>query len=233
MIGLGAGFDQSLLGLDKVADPRAGAEARAGEFAVGLASDVAVYLAPTALARFARSHPDVDVSVVSGRSRFVAEALRADQVEIAIVSQPLAHPDLASRPLFTERVPVIVSRRHALARRGRVRAAEVAREGLVVRDTAAYLYALTVSYFAAAGAAPRILMQLDSTEACKRVVLAGLGAALLPEMAVREERARGDAVALAVESAPAPTRTMYVLSRSGAELSTAARTFVGLIEAAR
>ncbi|TMD61684.1 MAG: LysR family transcriptional regulator [Chloroflexi bacterium] len=214
------------------ADARAASEGRGGRFAVGLASDVAVYLAPAALARFARSHPEVEISVVSGRSPFVADALRSEQVEIAIVSQLMAYPDIASRPLFSERVPVVVGRRHPLARRGRAKLADIAREGIVLRDSASYLYALTTSYFAAAGVAPRVLMQLDSTEACKRVVLAGLGAALLPEMAVREERGRGEVVALTVEGAPAPTRTIHVLTRAGAELSVASSSFIGLIEAA-
>jgi DNA-binding transcriptional LysR family regulator len=214
------------------ADARASAEARGGQLAVGLASDIAVYLAPAALGRFARAHPDVEISVVSGRSRYVADALRSEQVETAIVSQLVSFPDIASKPLFSERVPVIVSRRHPLARRGRVRLAEVAKEGIVLRDTASFLYALTTSYFGAAGLAPRVLMQLDSTEACKRVVLAGLGAALLPEMAVRDERARGDAVALTVEGAPAPTRTIHVLTRAGTQLTGAAKSFVELIEAA-
>src|ERR671937_1168533 len=71
------------------AEVRATAEVRGGQLAVGLASDVAVYLAPAALARFARAHPDVEISVVSGRSRSAAEALRSEQVEVAIVSQPL------------------------------------------------------------------------------------------------------------------------------------------------
>lgn len=208
------------------------AEARAGQLAVGLASDLAMYLGPAALATFARDHPDVEISVVSGRSRSVTDALRAEQVEVAVVSQLIAYPDVVSRPLFSERVPVVVARRHPLARPARVKLADVARHGVLVRDTAAYLYALTVSYFAAAGIAPRVLMQLDSTEACRRVVLAGLGAALLPEMAVRDERARGDLVALTVEGAPAPTRTIHALTRAGSELSGSAASFVALIEAA-
>src|SRR5438270_4719599 len=59
------------------AEARAAREVRGGTLAVGLASDVAVYLAPAALARFARRQPDVDIRVVSGRSRAVAEALCA------------------------------------------------------------------------------------------------------------------------------------------------------------
>ena len=94
--------------------------------------------------------------------------------------------------------------------------------GLVVLDPAAYLYTLTLSYFAAGGTAPRILMELDNTEACKRVVLAGFGAALLPEMAIRDELRRGELIALRVEGASTPKRTIHALWRAGGEPSATA-----------
>src|SRR5216683_2390689 len=107
-----------------VADTRSARDARGGFLTLGLASDLALYLAPAALARFARTHPDVEVTVRSGRSRAVAEALRADEIEIALVSQLIVLPELASRPLFTEDVPVVVGRGHAFAKRARVAAAD-------------------------------------------------------------------------------------------------------------
>lgn len=205
-----------------VADTRSAREARGGFLTLGLASDLALYLAPQALARFARSHPDVEVTVRSGRSRAVAEALRADEIEIALVSQLVVLPELASRPLFIESVPVVVSRGHAFARRSRVSIEDLAGSGLVIRDPAAYLHTLTLAYFASAGTAPRILMELDNTEACKRVVLAGFGAALLPEMAIRDELRRGELVVVRVEGVSTPERTIHALWRTGAEPSATA-----------
>ena len=202
-----------------VADTRSAREARGGFLTLGLASDLALYLAPAALARFARTHPDVEVTVRSGRSRAVAEALRADEIEVALVSQLVVLPELASRPLFTEEVPVVVGRGHAFAKRSRVAIEDLALSGLVVRDPAAYLHTLTLSYFAAGGTAPRILMELDNTEACKRVVQAGFGAALLPEMAIRDELRRGDLVVVRVEGTAVPKRTIHALWRAGAEPS--------------
>jgi len=55
----------------------------------------------------------------------------------------------------------------------------------------------------------------------KRVVLSGLGAALLPEMAIRDELHRGELVALSL-ARQAPRRTISLLLRSGAEPSAAA-----------
>lgn len=212
-----------------VAEMKAAREGRGGVLALGLATDLALYIAPIALARFARAHPDVEINVRSGRSHAVAEALRAEEIEIALVSQLIALPELASRPLFEEQVPVVVGRAHAFAARGRVGIEELARSGLVMRDPTAYLHAITTQYFAAAGAAPRILMELNNTEACKRVVLAGLGAALLPQMAIHEELRHGELVALRVEGHPAPTRTIHLMTRAGAEISPTANALLRVL----
>src|SRR5438093_13011064 len=180
------------------AEARAGREVKSGTLAVGLASDVAVYLAPAALARFARRYPDVDVRVVSGRSRAIADALRADEIEAGIVSQLVVLPDLAGRPLFDEAVPRVVAASHPLAKRPKVTLDEVASAGLVLRDPASFLHGLPGTYFAAGGSPPRILMAVDNTEAVERVVLSGVGAALVPEMAIADALHRRRLVALSL-----------------------------------
>jgi len=210
-------------------EAKAGSEARGGLLAIGLASDLALYLAPRALARFAVRHPQVETLVRSGHSRFVADLVRSEEVELALVSQLILLPDLASRMLFTEAVPAVVAPTHRLARRGTVKMDELAQSGLVVRDPAAFLRSITMAFFAAGDTAPRILMELDNTEACKRVVLSGLGAALLPEMAIRAELGRGDLVQLRVEGHPPPKRAIHALTRQGAELSAAATALLRLM----
>ena len=53
-------------------------------------------------------------------------------------------------------------------------------------------------------------------------VLAGFGAALLPEMAIRDELRRGELIALRVEGASTPKRTIHALWRAGGEPSATA-----------
>src|SRR5205814_8057936 len=112
---------------------------------------------------------------------------------------------------------------------GRVRLADVAPSRLAMRDPGAYLDAITGGHSAAAATAPRILMELNTTEACKRVVLAGLGAAFLPQMAIHDELRRGDLVALRVEGHPAPKRTIHVMTRAGAEVSPTANALLRVL----
>src|SRR5207253_5142700 len=125
-------------------------------------------------------------------------------------------------PLFTEDVPVVVGSAHAFAKRSRVAIEDLTRSGVVIRDPGAHLHTLTMSYFADGGTAPRILMELDNTEACKRVVLAGLGAALLPEMAIRDELRRGELIVVRVDGGSTPKRTIHALWRTGGEPSATA-----------
>ncbi|CAN5242226.1 LysR family transcriptional regulator [soil metagenome] len=219
----------ALEALRRGASEARGERARATVLAVGIASDLALYLAPAALARLARRYPDVEVTVRSGHSRFIADLVRAEETETGLISQLVTLPDLAARPLFSEAVPVVVTRGHRLARRPSVQLQQLAEEGLVVREPAAFLRTLTLAFFAAGGTAPRIVMELDNTEACKRIVLSGLGAALLPEMSIRSELAGGDLVALRVEGHPAPRRTIHVLQRQGAELSATAAALVRML----
>ena len=126
-------------------------------------------------------------------------------------------------------MPVVVAPSHRLAKRTSVKIEELAQSGLVVRDPAAFLRTITLAYFAEGETAPRILMELDNTEACKRVVLSGLGAALLPEMAIRAELGRGDLVQVRVEGHPPPKRAIHALTRQGAEPSGAAGALLRLM----
>src|SRR5260221_3321728 len=120
-------------------EAKAGSEARGGLLAIGLASDLALYLAPRALARFASRHPQVETLVRSGHSRFVADLLRSEEVELALVSQLVLLPDLASRALFTESVPVVVAPSHRLPKRRPLKIEESPQAGIVIRAPSAVI----------------------------------------------------------------------------------------------
>jgi DNA-binding transcriptional LysR family regulator len=60
-------------------------------------------------------------------------------------------------------------------------------------------------------------------------VLAGFGAALLPEMAIRDELRRGDLVSVRVDGASVPRRTIHALWRAGADPSTTANALLSTL----
>jgi DNA-binding transcriptional LysR family regulator len=86
---------------------------------------------------------------------------------------------------------LVASRAHPFARRGRVRLQELAEDRLILFDRASSYYELTSSLLRQAGVVPESVIELDNVEAAKKMVIEGLGVALLPRMAlVTELRAR-------------------------------------------
>jgi len=86
--------------------------------------------------------------------------------------------------------------------------------------------------FSAAGLVPRVQMEIDSVEATKSLISAGLGGAFLPEPAVRRELARAELRRLTVHGLPSLHRHTSVLRRKDRPASRALTQFLDVVRAA-
>ncbi|HLV81151.1 MAG TPA: LysR family transcriptional regulator, partial [Chthonomonadaceae bacterium] len=77
--------------LHAIADIEAGT---AGRLAVGASSTLATYVLPPLLRRFRESHPRVEISVHTGVSAQVVEMVRANEVDIGLVTGEVHDPAL-------------------------------------------------------------------------------------------------------------------------------------------
>jgi len=97
------------------------------------------------------------------------------------------HPDAELTPLFDDELILVVAAGHPFTRRGQVRVEELAGDRLILFDRASSYYELTSSLMRQAGIVPESVIEVDNVEAAKKMVLEGLGVALLPRMALRAE----------------------------------------------
>ena len=184
-----------------------------GRLDVGCSPAIGVYLLPDALVRFRARRPEVEVAVRTGHSEEVLQLVLAGEVRIGLVRN-LRHSDITARLLTEDDLVLAAHPLHPFAQTGRVSAAEVGREGLILFDRASSFYELTQTLFARAGVLPRIAMELDSAEGAKMMVAKGLGVALLPAMAIRRETAEGRLVRIEIEDVPPIRRQIYAVWRS-------------------
>lgn len=184
-----------------------------GRLDVGCSPAIGVYLLPDALVRFRASRPEVEVAVRTGHSEEVLQLVLTGEVRIGLVRN-LRHTDITARLLTEDDLVLAAHPLHPFARTGRVSAAEVGREGLILFDRASSFYELTQTLFARAGVLPRIAMELDSAEGAKMMVAKGLGVALLPAMAITRETAEGLLVRVEIEDVPPIRRQIYAVWRS-------------------
>ncbi|MFI5981313.1 LysR family transcriptional regulator [Streptomyces sp. NPDC098789] len=173
-------------------------------------------LVPTALAAMRAEHPGTRISLVEAEPPRSVEMLREGDCDVALAFRYAgAAPDgtaaewddLVVRPLLTDRLVGLVPEGHRLAGAARVGMAELAEEPWIAGCPRCRRHLVDVCE--AAGFTPRIDFATDDYPAVVGLVGAGLGVAVLPELAVESVRAKGVA-ALVLE--PAVEREVVALT---------------------
>ena len=162
-----------------------------GTLALGTSDTLATYLLPPVFRAFRERYPGVELRLDNRPSPAIAEAVAAHALDVGVVALPLpttvsgAVRALKQVPLVPQRDVVAVPKGHALAKRSRVRVADLEPFPLVLLDRTTASRAWLEAQFAAAGAHPRVAMEMNSVEVVKRLAALGFGVAVVPELALR------------------------------------------------
>ncbi|WP_189737873.1 LysR family transcriptional regulator [Streptomyces tendae] len=198
-------------------------------------------LVPTALAALRAAHPGTRVSLEEAEPPNSVELLREGDCDVALAFRyegaagAEEWDDLVVRPLLTDRLVALVPDGHRLARtEGSVAIGELARESWIAGCPRCR--GQLVEVCEGAGFSPRIDFATDDYPAVVGLVGAGLGVAVLPQLAVESVRPRGvrtvalepavrrEIVALTLPDlaqVPAVVATLDELARAGARQSAA------------
>jgi DNA-binding transcriptional LysR family regulator len=171
-------------------------------------------LVPTALAALRAAHPGTRVSLEEAEPPQSVEMLREGDCDIALAFRYEGAAgggdewdDLVARPLLRDRLVALVPERHRLARAGSVAIGELARESWIAGCPRCR--GQLVEVCEGAGFTPRIDFATDDYPAVVGLVGAGLGVAVLPQLAIESVRPRG---ARTVTLEPAVRREIVALT---------------------
>lgn len=143
----------------------------------------AEYFVPDLVGPFAAAHPGVEIELaVENRDR-VIERLERSVDDLAVMMLPPAGLPLERVPFLDNPLVVIAPQGHRFAGR-RVRLPQLAQERWLMREPGSGTRLAAEEHFAAAGFVPRVAMSLGSNEAIKHAVAAGLGVAVMSQLAV-------------------------------------------------
>ncbi|MFC4503121.1 MULTISPECIES: LysR family transcriptional regulator [Streptomyces] len=179
-------------------------------------------LVPTALAALRADHPGTRVSLEEAEPPNSVELLRGGDCDVALAfryarvagrgagaegADAEEWGDLVVRPLLTDRLVALVPERHPLARVESVAIGDLAAEPWIAGCPRCR--GQLVEVCEAAGFTPRIDFATDDYPAVVGLVGAGLGVAVLPQLAIESVRPRG---ARAVTLEPAVRREIVALT---------------------
>ncbi|MFP5023321.1 LysR family transcriptional regulator [Pseudonocardia phyllosphaerae] len=169
---------------EAVVEAREAAGGRTGTVRLGFAGPSSNRWLYATARRFRGTRPRARLELVTGRfSGELAEDLRADRVDAALIRTPVDDTGLEVRELTRQRLMAALPEEHPLAARTELALAELAREPFVAYP-AARMALLRTAVDAAclhAGFAPRIEQEAPETHTLLSLVGAGVGVGLALE----------------------------------------------------
>ena len=175
-------------------------------------SGLSEYL-PKALAAFLGQHPHISIDVEERESADIAQAIVTGAADLGLAAEH-ALPDSLERIAFSEdRLVLVTARGDELAKRRVVDFRDVIGRDFVGLTTASALHAHIAGHAARLGARLRLRARLNNFHSIGQMVAAGIGIAVMPEVAARR-CARSMRISLVRIRDPWANRKLAICARS-------------------
>lgn len=168
----------------------------AGTLAVGASNTIGNYLVGDLLGAFVAAQPGVKVALRVANSEEILAGVLDFDLDVGCIEGPLVHDDVERIEWRRDALKVCVRADHPLARRKRLRADDLRGQRWILREAGSATRALIERASRDAIGPLDVTLELGQSEAIKQAVIAGLGIACLPEVALADAVAAGRLVAL-------------------------------------
>jgi molybdate transport repressor ModE-like protein len=223
----GARVLETLQGLEEELGALSGAET--GTLALAASTTPGAYVMPSILQCFADRHPGVSVDIAVGSSRWVADRVAKREFALGIAGEIDLPHGIAAEPFLDDELVGIAAPGRVKLRRGKAPVSELARWTLLVRESGSSTQSVAERHLARAGYQGANRWELDSNEAIKRSVAAGLGIGFVSKLVVAGEIERGELVCFRIEGIDPMRRSIYLLRPDDRDPTPAERAFIATL----
>jgi DNA-binding transcriptional LysR family regulator len=186
------------------------------------------YFLPSLIASLSQQHPGVQVSLQVSNRESVLAALADNRTDLAITGRPPESDELVAERFLDNPLVVIASPSHPLAQTESLTLQRLSEERLVLREPGSGTRATIERHFAEHGVDYLPGCELNTNEAVKLAVQAGLGLGVVSAQAIELEIEAGRLTVLQVEGFPI-MRGWHVVHRRGKRMSAVASEFRDLL----
>lgn len=202
-----------------------------GALPIAASLSICTYLLPEVLKKYQESHPKVVVSVRSGNSAQVLKMVLDGEVDLGL-ARSLNHPEVETIQLRDDPLILVGHPGHPAMAKRKLRLEELESMPIISYDRGSSDWTLMNGLFRRDGLLPNIVLEVETIEACKRMVLRKLGVAFLPQISLVEELRRGRLCPLEITNSEPLRRSLDVILPRRRPLSKSAKALVaGLREA--
>jgi DNA-binding transcriptional LysR family regulator len=188
-------------------------------------------LMPLAIATFRDSYPAVELTLAECEPEEIVPRLHAGELDLALLfeftEQSPLPPGIARTDLFEDPMYLALPSNHRLAGRQTLRLEDLAAEAWVQTSRSSPCARHVVRCAHAAGFEPKVAFESDDYQTVYGLVAAGVGVALIPELALSV--VREDVTIRALAPHP-PVRKVLAATPASARLVPAAPAMLGVLE---
>ena len=201
--------------------------AAGGTLVVGANEATCLYVLPQVFAEFKRKYPQVAISIYRNFSQKILLKMAESQIDVGIVTLPVAQNNLKVIPIFEDELQVVVPAGHRLAKRASVKLEDLVEEQLIF-PKGGHTRELLEKIFRKQRSRLQISMELASVESIKKFVGAGLGISLISR-SYAEVETKSNILKLIPLQGPKLVRRLGLVYRTDRHLSHAAQAFAEVV----
>jgi DNA-binding transcriptional LysR family regulator len=158
--------------------------ARASVHLLANTSGLSEYL-PKALADFLSQHPRISIDVEERESGDIAYAIASGAADVGLAAEHALPEGLERIPFSEDRLVLVTARQDELAGRRQVDFSEVVERDFIGLITSSALHVHVSGHAARLGARMRFRARFNNFDAIGQMVAAGIGIAVMPEVAAK------------------------------------------------
>jgi DNA-binding transcriptional LysR family regulator len=200
-----------------------------GKLAIAANEFTALYLLPV-LTEFRRLHPMIKVTVQRSLGSHIPDDLLRHTVEMGVLTYDPQDPRLRSIVVYQDELTFVVPPTHPLASGKQISIRQLGAEVFVAHIVNSPYREKVIEAFRRYKTPLHMDVELPTLQAITRFVSMGNGVALVPEISVQSELARGELVRIPVRELSFH-RKLRLVYRKEASLSHAGRAFLQVAEA--
>src|SRR5712692_5123637 len=204
-------------------------ELHKGKLAIAANEFTALYLLPV-LAEFRRLHPMIKIMVQRALGSHIPDDVLRHNSELGVLTYDPQEPQLHSVVVYFDELIFVVPPRHPLAGEQQVSIRQLGAESFVAHIVSSPYREKVIEAFRRHKTPLHMDVELPTLQAITRFVAMGNGVALVPEISVQSELARGELVRVPVREIRFH-RKLRLVYRKEATLSHAGRAVLKVAEA--